>query len=152
QWEFSSLPGYEIDGVIHNQTTSISSGSVILAASKEQQASWEFLKWWTGHEAQSSYARGMEAILGAAARYPTANLQAFSSLPWSAKDYLMLSSQRDNAVGIPTVPGDYIIGRHIDNAFRSTINDKTNPRENLFEYVGKINLELARKRQEFNLD
>lgn len=94
----------------------------------------------------------MEAILGAAARYPTANLEAFKNLPWSTKDYLILTEQRNNSVGIPTVPGDYIIGRHIDNAFRVSINEKTNPRENLFEYVKKINIELERKRQEFNLD
>jgi hypothetical protein len=94
----------------------------------------------------------MEAILGAAARYPTANLDAFKNLPWSAQDYQILSQQRETVVGIPTVPGDYIIGRYIDNAFRATINDGTNPRDNLFEYVTKINIELERKRQEFNLD
>lgn len=152
QWEFANFPGYEIDGEIHNQTTSISTGSIILSSTKEESSSWEFLKWWTGAEAQTAYARGMEAILGAAARYPTANLEAFKNLPWSTKDYLILSEQRNNSVGIPTVPGDYIIGRHIDNAFRVTINEKTNPRENLFEYVKKINIELERKRQEFNLD
>lgn len=152
QWEFAMMPGYLMDGTLHNQTTSISSGSIILAQSKEQEASWKFLKWWVSHEAQSAYARGMEAILGAAARYPTANLQAFAALPWSTKDYQILSMQRELAVGIPTVPGDYIIGRHIDNAFRRSINDRSNPRENLFEYVARINVELERKRQEFNLD
>jgi ABC-type glycerol-3-phosphate transport system substrate-binding protein len=152
QWEFAKLPGYEENGEIHNQTTSISTGSIILASTEEEEASWEFLKWWTSVEAQTAYSRGMEAILGAAARYPTANLEAFKNLPWSTKDYLILTEQRNNSVGIPTVPGDYIIGRHIDNAFRVSINDRTNPRENLFEYVKKINIELERKRQEFNLD
>jgi ABC-type glycerol-3-phosphate transport system substrate-binding protein len=152
QWEFAPLPGYEKDGVIHNQSTSTVTGSIILEQSDEKEASWEFLKWWLGEEAQTAYGRGMEAILGSAARYPTANLNAFENLPWSAKDYLMLKEQRDNTVGVPTVPGDYIIGRYIDNAFRATINDRTNPRDNLYEYATKIDRELERKREEFGLD
>jgi len=153
QWEFAELPGYVDEfGTINNSTASISTGSVILADSKKIDASWEFLKWWLGEDSQTGYGRGMEAILGAAARYPTANLEAFRNLPWSAKDYFTLSSQRQKAIGIPTVPGDYIIGRYIDNAFRATINNNTNPRDNLYEYTEKINIELVRKRQEFNLD
>jgi ABC-type glycerol-3-phosphate transport system substrate-binding protein len=152
QWDFAPLPGYEKNGVIYNQSTSTVTGSVILEQSDEKEASWQFLKWWLGEEAQTSYGRGMEAILGSAARYPTANLEAFRNLPWSAKDYLVLSEQRENTVGVPTVPGDYIIGRYIDNAFRATINDRTNPRDNLYEYVIKINRELERKREEFGLD
>lgn len=152
QWDFALLPGYNIDGEIHNQSTSTVTGTILLEQSQEKEASWEFMKWWLGEEAQTSYGRGMEAILGSAARYPTANLQAFANLPWSVKDYLILSEQRENTVGIPTVPGDYIIGRYIDNAFRATINDRTNPRDNLYEYVIKINRELERKRQEFGLD
>jgi ABC-type glycerol-3-phosphate transport system substrate-binding protein len=152
QWEFALLPGYNIDGVIHNQSASTVTGTIILEQSKQKEASWKFMKWWLGEEAQTSYGRGMEAILGSAARYPTANLNAFANLPWSVKDYMILSEQRENTIGIPTVPGDYIIGRHIDNAFRATINDRTNPRDNLYEYVIKIDRELERKRQEFGLD
>ncbi|MFA7076061.1 MAG: extracellular solute-binding protein [Candidatus Izemoplasmatales bacterium] len=152
QWDFAPLPGYDKDGVIHNQSTSTVTGTVILEQSDEKYASWQFLKWWLGEEAQTSYGRGMEAILGSAARYPTANLDAFENLPWSAKDFLILSKQRENTVGVPTVPGDYIIGRYIDNAFRATINDRTNPRDNLYEYATKIDRELERKREEFGLD
>ena len=152
QWSFAPMPGYEKDGVIHNESCSTVTGTIILQDSEEKEASWEFVKWWLGEEAQTSYARGMEAILGAAARYPTANLDAFESLPWSLKNREVLAKQRENAVGVPTVPGDYIIGRYIDNAFRSTINDGTNPRDNLYKYVTKINIELERKREEFGLD
>lgn len=151
-WRFAPLPGYEEDGVIHNLTTSTVTGSVILADSKEKEASWKFLKWWLSAETQANYARGMEAILGAAARYPTANLEAFGSLPWSARDYRVLEKQRDAAVGVPTIPGDYIVGRYLDNAFRAAINNNLNPRDTLFEYAQKIDLEITRKRKEFNLD
>src|SRR5690606_14918611 len=137
---------------INNVSTSTVSGSVIIANTKEKHASWEFLKWWLSAETQTAYARGMEAILGAAARYPTANIEAFKSLPWSTKEYLLLSAQRENSVGVPIVPGDYIVGRYIDNAFRSSVNSGVNPRESLYDYTEKINIELIRKRKEFDLD
>lgn len=151
-WEYALLPGkLNEDGSITNATTSTSTGTIILSKTKELDASWKFVKWWLGDTAQAGYARGMEAILGAAARYPTANKKAFASLPWSGKDYLILEKQRACAVGVPIVPGDYIVGRYIDNAFRQIINYDVNPNDSLYNYHQKINVELERKRKEFNL-
>ncbi|VEU79783.1 extracellular solute-binding protein [Haploplasma axanthum] len=152
QWDYGLFPGtIDEDGKINNQTTSSVTASIILEHTKEEQASWEFLKWWLSEDTQVSYARGMEAVLGAAARYPTANLNAFSKLPWPAKDYLLLKQQRENAVGIPTVPGDYIVGRYIDNAFRQVLNDDIIPQDSIYQYHLKINEELRRKRKELGL-
>ncbi len=152
-WKFSLLPGQkQEDGTINRATTSSATGTIILSQSTKQDAAWKFVKWWLGSYAQSNYGRGMEAILGAAARYPTANIEAFASLPWSGQDYRILEEQRKYAVGVPVVPGDYIVGRYIDNAFRKVINDDINPSDSLFNYHQKINAELARKRKEFGLD
>ena len=152
-WDFAYLPGHvNEDNTTSYASTSTSTGTIILSSSKDVNASWEFVKWWLGEEAQEGYARGLEAILGAAARYATANKEAFKSLPWSAKDYRMLESQRAVSKGIPIVPGDYIVGRYIDNAFRKVINDGINPSDSLFNYYQKINAELKRKRKEFDLD
>src|SRR5690606_19959123 len=116
--------------------------TIMLKDAKDKDASWEFIKWWLGEEAQLGYARNMEAILGAAARYPTANLKAFEKLPWPARDYAVLEAAREQAKGIPVVPGDYIVGRYIDNAYRSVINDNVNPYDSLYNYYIKINNEL----------
>ncbi|MDD4090737.1 MAG: extracellular solute-binding protein, partial [Acholeplasmataceae bacterium] len=150
-WDYGLIPGTEIDGVINNYTTSTVAATVIMEKSNKITQSWEFLKWWTSEDTQTDYARGMEAILGAAARYPTANLEAFKKLPWPAKDYLILTEQRKYAKGIPTVPGDYIVGRHIDNAFRSVLNSSIIPEDALYHYHLKINEELKRKRKELGL-
>lgn len=150
-WEFSLLPGYD-DGInIKQATTSTSSGTIITSQTKKLMASWEYVQWWLGEEAQTAYAKGMESILGSAARYPTANKKAFANLPWSAKDYYLLEEQRQYAVGIPTIPGDYIVGRYIDNAFRNILNEKTNPSDALYKYHLKINAELKRKHKELGL-
>lgn len=153
QWDYGLLPGtINKDGVIDRSTTSSITSSIILKNTKYEDETWEFLKWWHSEDVQLDYARGMEAILGAAARYPTANLKAFSQLPWPAKDYVMLTNQRAYAKGIPTVPGDYIVGRHIDNAFRQVLNENIIPQDSLYQYHLKINEEIARKRKELGLD
>lgn len=151
QWDYALIPGVNRDGVLHQESTSTVSSSVIMNNSKHKEASWSFLKWWLSKDTQTDYARGMEAIIGSAARYPTANLEAFEQLPWPVKDYLTLKAQREKAVGIPTVPGDYIVGRHIDNAFRSVLNSNVSPQDALYHYHLKINEEITRKRNELGL-
>ncbi len=153
QWNYALLPGTaQEDGSIDHSTTSVISASVIMNHTKQKDESWEFLKWWHSEEVQLDYARSMEAILGSAARYPTANLQAFAKLPWPAKDYALLEQQRAYAKGIPTVPGDYIVGRHIDNAFRLAINKQILLQDSVYQYHLVINEEIARKRKELGLD
>ena len=151
-WQFALLPGYDDGEKINYGSTSSSSGTIITASSKHITEAWEFVQWWLGEQAQSDYAKGMESILGSAARYNTANKYAFANLPWSARDYKILEEQRLYAKGIPTVPGDYIVGRYIDNAFRNIINEGTNPSDALYNYHLKINAELERKQKELGLD
>src|SRR5690554_724971 len=151
QWSYGLVPGVQEGEELKQYSTSSVTASVIMGKTKQPEASWEFLKWWLSADTQTNYARGMEAVLGAAARYPTANLEAFAQLPWPAKDYIMLQKQRSMAKGIPTVPGDYIVGRHIDNAFRAVLNSSAIPQDSLYNYHLKINEELARKREELGI-
>jgi ABC-type glycerol-3-phosphate transport system substrate-binding protein len=124
---------------------------ILLEKAKDKEASWEFLKWWTSKEVQILFGREMEALMGEAARYPTANIEALEELPWPVKDYRNLNEQWRWVQGIPQVPGGYFTGRHLDNAFRRVINAGENYREALLDYVIYINDEIAVKRKEFNL-
>jgi len=74
------------------------------------------------------------------------------SLPWTVKEATILSEQWQWTRGIPEVPGAYMTGRHLDNAFRKVIADSTNPRETIYDYVQVINKELEKKRREFGLE
>ena len=151
-WSFSSLPGIEQpDGTINNQSVSMVGNCMMLKDAKNKEASWEFMKWWTSVETQVSYGRGLEAIMGAAARYNTANIEAVARLPWDSKSYDQLREQFGNLFTIPEVPGGYITGRHVDYALRAVLNDGQNPREALYENVKVINDELTIKRSEFGL-
>ena len=92
-----------------------------------------------------------QALLGASARYATANIEALKQLSWNSEQIKVLEESLDHSVGVPEVPGSYFTPRHIINAARKVVNDKEDPRETLIDYTRKINEELTRKRQEFGL-
>lgn len=151
-WEFIPIPGtLQENGEIRREVGSAGTAAIIMEQSDQKDASWEFLKWWTSKEVQVRFGREMEGLMGAAARYPTANVEALKELPWPVKDYEQLEEQWKWVKGVPEVPGGYFTGRHLDNAFREVVNNGTNPREALNEYIIYIDDEIRVKRKEFNL-
>ena len=157
KWNFVAVPGTEYidefgETQIRRETVAAGTGGIILNQSTKKEESWDFLKWWTSTETQVRFGRELEGILGAAARYPTANIEALEQLPWTVDELAKLKEQWAWVRGIPEVPGGYMTGRHLDNAFRLVLNQSANPRETLFDYVQMINEELAKKRREFGLD
>lgn len=115
------------------------------------QDSWTFLKWWVSTETQVRFGRELEAVLGSSARYATANVEALKQLAWKSAQLEVLINSLDETVGVPEIPGSYYTPRHVVNAARKVINDKTDARETLIDYTRLINEEIVRKRQEFNL-
>ncbi|MDA3730856.1 extracellular solute-binding protein [Niameybacter massiliensis] len=151
-WGFSLIPGtMKADGTIDHSTPISGSDCFILKNSKNYDASWEFMKWWTSAEIQVAFGKEMESILGPSARYATANLEAFGNIPWDNAFYKVLNEQMKWGRGIEQVPGGYFTGRHINNAFRKVVTGKGDIRETLLDYVYVINQELIGKRKEFGL-
>lgn len=152
-WRFTTIPGTrQEDGTISHATPSTGTGAILLQQSQNPELAWEYLKWWGSEAVQVQFGREMEGIMGAAARYPTANVAALQKLPWPARDIQTLMLQWESVQGIPEVPGSYITGRYLDNALRRVINTGANPRETLYEYAELINDEIRNKRREFGLD
>lgn len=151
-WEFAPIPGTpEADGTIRRDTPGSGTGIIMLRGIRDEEAGWEFMKWWTSAETQTRFGREMEGLMGAAARYPTANKEALEQLPWPVRDYRSLSAQLEDVRGVPEVPGGYFTGRHLVNAFYKAVNDTTPAREALMDYVVYIQDEIALKRREFGL-
>lgn len=151
-WGFTTVPGIEQnDGSIRRDVSSGGTSVIMMDQAKDKEAAWEFMKWWTSRETQVRFGREMEGLMGAAARYPTANIEALKELPWPTLDYQNLEQQWHWVKGIPEVPGGYYTGRNLDNAFREVINNGTHPRDALFDYVEEINREIDFKQKEINL-
>jgi len=152
-WGMAPLPGtVGEDGKLNRAQTSAVTANVMFEAAKDKEAAWEFMKWYTSADIQSEYGIELEKVMGAAARYATANREAFMKIPWTIEEQKKLNSQWNDVVGVPEVPGSYYTPRGIQNAFRTTIYDYTNPYETLHEWQLDIDEEIARKYKEFGLD
>jgi len=152
-WGFALVPGLEkSDGTVDRSVSTGTIASMIFSSSKKQDIAWEFLKWWVSADTQLRFGRELESIMGAAARYPTANYEAFKRLSWGSEQMAVLDEQRSWTVGTPEVPGGYFVSRHITNAVRRILNEGMDTRETLLDYTLTINDELIKKRKEFGLE
>ncbi len=155
-WAMAPVPGtLQEDGTINRAETATISASIIIKTGKGEEKykqAYDFIKWWTGSEAQSRFAQDIEASLGVAARYTPANLAALEAINWSTEELAVLKTQGEQIHNIPEIPGNYIIARCLSNAFRSTVDDGKNARRQLAIYDIDINEEITRKRKEFNLN
>lgn len=151
-WGFTLVPGtVQEDGSISHIAPVAVMPCMILRDVKNEQAAWEFLKWWVSGDVQSEFGREIEYMVGEAGRYPAANLEAIERIPWPTRDLRILKEQFDLTFGIPEVPGGYYTWRHLDNAFREIIYNNIDAREVMVDYNKIINEEIETKLIEFGL-
>lgn len=156
KWSFALLPGtVEVDEqgnkTIDHKGAASGMAMMMMGTTKKPYEAWAFMDWFTDSDTQVSYAREIEAILGAAARHNTANVEAFTRLAWTEEEKAILMEQWNDTVGVPEVAGGYYTGRNLENAFREVVNNNYNPRQILSDYILTINSEIDRKREEFGL-
>jgi len=152
-WGMSPVPGtVQEDGTLDRTSILGISSCVMFSYSENKDAAWKFMKWWTDAPVQMQYGKNMESIMGTAARYNSANKEAFASVSWSADVRQAIDEQMLSVRPIPEVPGGYYTSRYFDFAYRDVVNDGKEVRPTLNESVKQINAEIANKREEFGLD
>ena len=154
RWEFVPVPGTwredEQGELFLDRSVLLSpTGVVMMRSAKNKDNAWEFMKWWTSADTQYRFGMEMESLLGPAAKYNTANLEAFERLPWIRQDYDRMTEQLQKAQGIRIFPGNYIVDWSVRFAFFDVNDRGRNPNEILLDYLGVIDNELQRKANEF---
>ncbi len=153
-WAFTSMPGYKdpVTGTINNCSVATLTATVMLYKGEgRRESAWKYMKWQAGADAQASYGNQMVALVGPAAKYATANMQAIENLSWTSAELQEIKAQLDNLASIPNYPGSYIISRYVQFAFLAANNDGADPVTEMYSYLNTINKELTRKREEFGL-
>lgn len=151
-WEMTGIPSsVNEDGSLNNAVCGSGTCALILKRSKDQQAAWSFLDWFTSDDIQAKYGIDLEVVLGASGRYATANTAAFEKLPWTNDELSAITKQRDSLFFLEQIPGGYFVNRNLTNAFRRVVFYGENPRDTLNKYNKDINTEIQRKRKEFKL-
>ncbi len=153
KWAMTTLPGMEQpDGSINNVSPIIVQGCLMLNDCKNPEAAWKFVKWWTESDTQYEFGEQLEAVMGAAARYNTANTDALLRFAWTGNDRKTIEEQIGNLRGMPQVAGGYYTARYLNFAKLDVINKNVNPRTALMNNAADINEEIRIKRTEFGLE
>ena len=155
-WGFCSLPGstrVNEDGSTEFNYDSLAGvgATVLLHGCDNLLASWQFMQWQTGADAQAEYGNRMVALIGPSAKYETANLKAINNLSWTASEKQAIMNQMENLSSIVNYPGSYIITRYTQFAFLDAVNDGADAVDAMTGYMDAINSEIWRKRAEFEL-
>ena len=153
KWGFTLVPGtVQPDGSINRAVPVGSTGAVILNGSDKKDQAWEFLKWWTSKDVQVAFGRELESLMGSAARYASANIEAVMELPWRPYEIEVLLKQWEWTEGIPPVLGGYYVTRQFDWLFRAVVLDHESLWESIQHYDEAANKEIERKRREFGYE
>ncbi|MCL2015458.1 MAG: extracellular solute-binding protein [Defluviitaleaceae bacterium] len=154
-WAIAPIPGMYLNGEFRRDNVLSVSANFIVGNMVEERGTlneaWEFLKWFTEDTTQRTFAANVEALWGHNWQYLTANVNAFENLNWQQGVWPVLEESLNWAIAIPQVPGGYIAGRAVNNAFLQTVIDHRNPTDSIFLARDLINTELTVKRREFGL-
>ncbi len=170
-WEFVQLPGVEHKYVdengeeqtyINHATPSVTQAVMMMkdaaddltegqdvTQSEKAQNAWAFLQWWVSTPTQERFGQEQVALMGTAAKYNTANVDALLGQSWTAQEKLNLEQQFASIKGTPMSPGNYIVGRYTNFAFYNVVDDGEVASQALLGYVDDIDHELSRKRAEY---
>lgn len=153
RWGIAPLPGVkQADGTINRAAGAITDkGDVIMKQSDKPEQSWKFLKWWSSSETQERFAKEVEALMGAEARWNTANKDAFLSLAWNDEDLATLEEMWQWSQETPTVLGSYMTTRHMTNAWTTVVISGGDVREAIEQAVKDINREMRSKQEEYGV-
>ncbi len=150
KWKIATVPGtVQEDGTVNNVVNGNGSACAIMATSKEKEAAWEFVKWWTSSDTQYRYSAEVEAILGETGRVMTATTDAVSRLAWDPDALKVILKQWDNVIEIEEVPGSYYVGRSVDQAFWATKNGESSSKEAIIDWSDICDKEIERKYAEY---
>lgn len=157
KWGIGLVPGtVQEDGSIDHSIPVTTSAVTMIKSTVERDGTmneaWEFIKWWVSADVQTGYAREMEAVLGSSGRYMVANLESFDQISWPVE----IAAVMDESLGwlreIRQIPGSYLTGRNLENAFYAVINDiSLDPLDTLASYVESLDVEITKKREEYGL-
>lgn len=151
RWDIALIPGYKKeDGNVDRTFMTAADTSIMLVknSNNRTEEAWQFVKWWMSQDTQSTFGSLIEAKMGSAARWNSANVNAFFNMSWDKEHAGIIKQAYESIDCIPIVLGGYYTNRFINNAYnRTAISKISDAREALEEASEEINAELARKRK-----
>lgn len=149
-WDIALFPGLEQeDGSVARWTTGGAETMAIMSQTDMPDEAWAFLKWWSSDEVQAEFGSLLQSTYGSEYIWPTANTNAFATLPLKSAHKKVIMAQMEWMTEAPWVLGTYMLERELSNAFISVVVDGMDARRALDTAVKRINRETYRKLEEF---
>ena len=149
-WDVALVPGTKrADGTVSHSTTGGGTACSILNLTKDPEAAWEFLKWWTKKETQLTYSSEVESILGPTGRVALSNVDAFSSLEWDADMKDTVVTAMSQIKEIREYPGSYYVSRSVYQAFWNVVENHQSTKRTLLKFAEEADEEIARKWRQY---
>lgn len=147
RWSVACVPG-TTGG--NNSVAGGGTGCAIIKKSQNQEEAWEFLKWWTSAETQTRYSNNVESLIGMLGRQATSTVDGLKNLAWDSGDLDVILNQWSRVKEVPEVPGSYYLGRALDQAYWSVLNDGVNAKDAIVKWSKTADSEIKRKIQEYS--
>ncbi|MGM0865684.1 MAG: extracellular solute-binding protein [Bacillota bacterium] len=148
-WDISLHPGVkQKDGSVDRWATGSAQASMVFEGDHKNEA-WQVLKWWMSEETQTEFARNLQTQYGPEYMWNTANLNAFSQLPWPENFKETILAQWEYLREVPKTPYSYMVEREISNVWNEVVFDGENARSAVDDSVVTIDREMRRKLEEF---
>ena len=152
-WGMLPVPGtVREDGTVDQTTVATFTGTVMMADTERPNEAWEFMKWWSSDETQDAFGKRLEAVVGTASRYNTANKNAIARVQWDPDMRESMRKQAEMLREYPEVPGGYFTSRLFNFAFRSIVYESQDVRESMNDVANDISLEMKNKRDEYGIE
>lgn len=149
-WGMAPLPGMKTEGSeVERWTGGNQTSAMMFTKTVNKDEAWNFIQWWLSAETQQRFGNDLEGFYGVAFRWNTANLKAFTGLPWNPEELNVMLEQWRWYKDMANIPGSYFINRELLNAWNRTVLSGQNYRDALEEAVLSMDREIWRKAKEF---
>lgn len=151
-WGIALIPGVEDEetGEINRYMSGGAESTVMFASNDErEQQAWEFMCWWSSAEIQAEFGQMLQVMYGDEYIWPTANLEAFSMLPFPTSDKKIIMEQASCILEAPRLLGSYMLERELSNAFNDVVVNGATLRSRIDDVVKIVERETSRKLEEF---
>lgn len=150
KWDIAVVPGQkQEDGTVLRYQSVDNTSSMIFKNTDKEEEAWNFLKWWLSEETQVKFAYTLESTYGSQYRWNTANLCAFSQLPYldEHKQVILeqLSYQKENV----RHPAGYMVERESSNIWNNVVANGKGLIESIDRSTIASDREIIRKLKEF---
>lgn len=151
-WEIALIPGVvdEETGEVYRYMSGGAESTVMFASddAREKQA-WQFMEWWSRTGVQAEFGQMLQIIYGDEYIWPTANLEAFSELPYPTAHKQIIMEQATHILEAPRLLGSYMMERELSNAFNDIVVNGKALRTRVDSLVKIVDRETTRKLEEF---